>query len=648
MSKLSHFIKTLQITIVMFLTINFSYSQLSPVKFEILSDVKNLEPNSKFKLAVRASIEKDWHIYWKGTGESGQPTIIQWETPEGFNAAQTSYPIPNKTKAFDLISHTYKNEAIFISEITTPKTLTETNYKFKAIVDWQACKESCLPPTVTELELSINAGNASKSDYYDTINLAWAKSHTQIPQLKAVAASDFGQLDLSFKITNAQFETIGNSPYFMPTNSSLIEEKEAQQTDFSDDVLTIFCTLEDEDFKIEEKIEGFLLSSDGSNTFWIETGISNNKANTENTITETKALTFPTKDSPEGQALTKAIKDLAKGYNGNQSPLSLMLLFALLGGIILNLMPCVFPVLGIKVLGFVQQAGGDKKKIKYHGLTFAAGITISLWVLVSILFYIKSKGQSAGWGFQLQNSWFVWALIVVMFVFALNLFGLFELGTSLTNAGSKIQSNKGYFGSFSSGLLTVLVATPCTGPFMGPTLALAISGPKIQGYLLFTMLAIGLSLPYVILAYFPKLIDALPRPGKWMETFKQTMAFPLLLTVVWLLNIIGKSNGLNAVIWILVGLIILSLGLWIYGKYSTPLKSNFRSKFISYSALLLTIGLFFKISYENLENVDQNINQSSSNNKTIHGITYEPFDPIKALDYVKNGRDVFIDYTAVW
>ena len=189
--------------------------------------------------------------------ESGQPTIIQWETPEGFNAAQTSYPIPNKTKAFDLISHTYKNEAIFISEITTPKTFTETNYKFKAIVDWQACKESCLPPTVTELELSINAGNASKSDYYDTINLAWAKSHTQIPQLKAVAASDFGQLDLSFKITNAQFETIGNSPYFMPTNSSLIEEKEAQQTDFSDDVLTIFCTLEMRILKLRKKLKAF-------------------------------------------------------------------------------------------------------------------------------------------------------------------------------------------------------------------------------------------------------------------------------------------------------------------------------------------------------------------------------------------------------
>ena len=170
----------------------------------------------------------------------------------------------------------------------------------------------------------------------------------------------------------------------------------------------------------------------------------------------------------------------------------------------------------------------------------------------------------------MQNPWFVWTLIVVMFVFALNLFGLFELGTSLTNTGSKIQSNKGYLGSFSSGFLTVLVATPCTGPFMGPALALAISGPPIQGYLIFTLLAIGLALPYIVLAYFPKLIDSLHRPGKWMETFKQIMAFPLLLTVIWLLNIIGKSNGLGAVIWILVGLVILSLGLWIYGKYSSP------------------------------------------------------------------------------
>ena len=645
-----HFKKQLHfiyIVITLLLSGSLSFSQLIPVKFEIISDVDTIEPESTFKLAVRATIDKDWHIYWKGAGENGLPTLIDWVVPDNFIAQQTSYPVPNKTEAFNLISHTYKNEVIFISEITSPKSLDKKNYNFKAIIDWQACKETCLPPTITELEVNLSVGDKINSSSYESIEYAWKNSHTQIPKLNAIAVSDFGQLDLSFKITEEEYSNIGPSPYFMPLDSSIVEENEPQQSDYENGVFTIFSTLEDENFKIEDKIEGFLISTDKSKSYWIYTEVDSTNKNSVQPNTETVYESIPTKDSAEGTELTKAIKTLAKGYNGTQSSLPMMLLFAFLGGIILNLMPCVFPVLGIKVLGFVQQAGGDKSKIKYHGLTFAAGILISLWILVSILFYIKGQGQSAGWGFQLQNPWFVWTLIVVMYVFALNLFGLFELGTSLTNAGSKIQSNKGYLGSFSSGFLTVLVATPCTGPFMGPALALAISGPPIQGYLLFTFLAIGLALPYIVLAYFPKLIDALPRPGKWMETFKQIMAFPLLLTVIWLLNIIGKLNGLGAVIWILVGLVILSLGLWIYGKYSSPLSSKISTKLISYSALIFCSGLFFKLSYDNIENGTQTAN-SSLNNKTIHGVVYEPFDPIKALEYVQNGRDVFIDYTAVW
>jgi len=635
------------IVIILLLSGAISYSQLTPVKFEIISDVDTIEPDSTFKIAVRATIDKDWHIYWKGTGENGLPTLIDWVAPDNFIAQQTSYPVPNKTDAFNLISHTYKNDVIFISEISSPKSLDKENYTFKAIIDWQACKETCLPPTITELEINLSVGDKINSSSYELIEFAWKNSHTQIPKLNAIAVSDFGQLDLSFKITEEEYLNIGPSPYFMPLDSSIIEENEPQQSDYENGVLTLFSTLEDENFKIEDKIEGFLISTDKSKSYWIYTEVNSTNLSPVQSNKEEGSYTIPTKDSAEGIKLTKAIKTLAKGYNGTQSSLPMMLLFAFLGGIILNLMPCVFPVLGIKVLGFVQQAGGDKSKIKYHGLTFAAGILISLWILVSILFYIKGQGQSAGWGFQLQNPWFVWTLIFVMFVFALNLFGLFELGTSLTNAGSKIQSNKGYMGSFSSGFLTVLVATPCTGPFMGPALALAISGPPIQGYLIFTLLAIGLALPYIVLAYFPKLIDALPRPGKWMETFKQIMAFPLLLTVIWLLNIIGKSNGLGTVIWILVGLVILSLGLWIYGKYSSPLSSKITNKLISYSALIFCAGLFFKLSYDNIENGTQTAN-SSLNNKTIHGVVYEPFDPIKALEHVQNGRNVFIDYTAVW
>ena len=627
---------------------HLSLAQITPVNFELLSNSKNINDGQPFKLAIIASLEKDWHIYWKGSGESGQPTIINWESPDGFSTSSTSYPVPYKSEAFGLISHTYKNEAIFICEVTPPNNLVkDKEYVFKAIVDWQACKESCLPPTVTELEIKLTKGQGAKSGSHTLIENAWKKSHLKLPILNAVALSDFGQLDISFNLTNEEIDKIGKAPYFMPLDSSIIEEKEKQTIDVDGSILTIFATLEDPEFKPTENIEGFLVSSDRANSYWITTGqITKPKKRTiDESLSE--QVVIPSKDSPEGKAYINAIKELANGLKKETKSLSLMLLFAFLGGMILNLMPCVFPVLGIKVLGFVQQAGNDKSKIKYHGLSFAAGIIISLWALVSILFYIKSNGQSAGWGFQLQNPWFVWALIVIMYVFSLNLFGLFEIGTSLTSAGNKVQNKNGYLGSFLSGLLTVLVATPCTGPFMGPALALAISGPILQGYLLFTLLAIGLAFPYVILAYFPKLIEALPRPGKWMETFKQLMAFPLLLTVVWLLNILGKSTGLSTVIWVLVGLIILAIGLWIYGKYSSQLSISLRNRTFSYSALLICFLIFLKLSHLHIESNDLP-KANTQLPKEIHGIKYQPFDPIVALNHVKNGRNVFIDYTAVW
>ena len=627
---------------------NLSFAQITPVNFELLSDSNNINDGQPFRLAIIASLEKDWHIYWKGSGESGQPTIINWESPDGFSTSSTSYPVPYKSEAFGLISHTYKNEAIFICEVTPPNNLNEDKeYVFRAIVDWQACKEACLPPTVTELEIKLTKGQGAKSESYTLIENAWKKSHLKLPILNAVALSDFGQLDISFNLTNEEIDKIGNSPYFMPLDSSIIEEKEKQTIDVDGSILTIFATLEDPEFKPTENIQGFLLSTDRANSYWITTGqITKPKKRTiDESISD--QVVIPSKDSPEGKAYINAIKELANGYEKETRSLALMLLFAFLGGIILNLMPCVFPVLGIKVLGFVQQAGNDKSKIKYHGLSFAGGIIISLWALVSILFYIKSNGQSAGWGFQLQNPWFVWSLIVIMYVFSLNLFGLFEIGTSLTGAGNKVQNKNGYLGSFLSGLLTVLVATPCTGPFMGPALALAISGPILQGYLLFTILAIGLAFPYVVLAYFPKLIEALPRPGKWMETFKQLMAFPLLLTVVWLLNILGKSTGLSTVIWVLVGLVILAIGLWIYGKYSSQLSTSLKNRTFSYSALLICFLVFLKLSHLHIESNDLP-KANTQLPKEIHGIKYQPFDPIVALNHVKNGRNVFIDYTAVW
>lgn len=641
-------IKLLICFLISLASLGLSPAQSGPVKLELVSDTSSVSPGSTFKVSVKATINKDWHIYWIGSGESGLPTEVSWSAPDGFESTPTEYPVPHKTvqsfPGLTLTSHTYEDIVYFTTSITAPSNFDGLkSIKVLASVDWQACKETCLPPVTTPLSIDLPIGPTTATLDSESILSDWNKSQSQLPIIKALARTDFGHLEISSKLSKDLQNQIGKNPYLMLSDSSIIKESDGLMMDLENDVLTLFAPLEDESYKINDSLQGFLLTSDSSKAFWLTTETL--------TIDETQIVTassksYPRIDSPEAQPYLKAIEELTKNNQTKKGSFFLMLFFAFLGGIILNLMPCVFPILGIKILGFVQQSGSDKRKVRLHGWSFASGIFVSLWLLVSVLFLVRNSGQSAGWGFQFQHPWFVLSLIGVMFIFSLNLFGLFEIGTSLTGAGSKLQNKKGLLGSFFSGILAVLVATPCTGPFMGPALGFALSGPEVQGYALFTSLAAGLSLPYIVLSYMPKLVDALPRPGKWMETFKQFMAFPLLATVIWLLNILGKAIGLSSVIWTLLALVILALGLWIYGKYSNPLSSKPMTKWLGRIALLLSCLICFKIA-QNVTQMDSVVAEST-NSKTVHGLTYEPFDPIVALEHVKNGKNVFIDYTAVW
>ena len=628
--------------------IGLCQGQIKPVKLELVSDTGSVSPGTTFKVSVKATINKGWHIYWTGPGENGLPTQVSWTVPDGFKASPTQYPAPHKTvqsfPSLTLTSHTYENIAYFSTSITAPSDFSglET-IKVLASVDWQACKETCLPPSTTALSINLPIGPATDTPETGPILTDWNKSQSQLPLIKAIARIDFGHLEISAKINKEIQNQIGRDPYLMLSDSSIIKESEGLTMDIEDDVLTLFAPLENESFELNGTLQGFLLNGEENNVFWITTETLKVEEPNSTTVT---AKSYPSIDSPEAEPYRQAIEELTKNNQTKKGSFWLMLIFAFLGGIILNLMPCVFPVLGIKILGFVQQSGNDKRKIRLHGWSFASGIFISLWLLVTVLFLARNSGESAGWGFQFQHPWFVLILIAVMFVFSLNLFGLFEIGTSFTGAGSKLQSKEGLSGSFFSGILAVLVATPCTGPFMGPALGFALSGPELQGYALFTSLAAGLALPYVVLSYMPKLVEMLPRPGKWMETFKQFMAFPLLATVIWLLNILGKAIGLSSVIWTLLALVILALGLWIYGKYSNPLANKPTTKWLGRASLLLCCFVCFKIG-QNVIQTDS-VTTDSTSSKTVHGLTYEPFDPIVALEHVKNGKNVFIDYTAVW
>lgn len=241
-----------------------------------------------------------------------------------------------------------------------------------------------------------------------------------------------------------------------------------------------------------------------------------------------------------------------------------------LGGLLLNLMPCVFPVIGLKIMGFVQQAGENRRSIALHGISFTSGVLLSFAILSGILFTLR---ETIGWGYQLQNPWVVIILLLLMFILALNMFGIFELGTSATSVGGKLQSKSGHTGSFFSGILATVVATPCSAPFLGAAIGAAMALPALQFFTGFTFMALGLALPYLILSLFPTLVEKLPRPGPWMESFKQAMSFLLFATAGFLLWVYSGLIGQEYLLSPLMGLSLIAAAAWIYGRWNLPHKT---------------------------------------------------------------------------
>ena len=269
------------------------------------------------------------------------------------------------------------------------------------------------------------------------------------------------------------------------------------------------------------------------------------------------------------------------------------MLLALVGGLILNLMPCVFPVLGIKILGFVNQAGHERSKVIAHGLVFALGVLLSFWTLAGILAVLRAGGSQLGWGFQLQSAPFVFSLAAVMLAFAMNMSGVFEFGLSATSVGGSLQTKTGLAGSFFTGVLATIVAPPCSAPFLAPALGAALALSTVESFAIFTAIAVGLALPYLLLSIFPGAIKILPRPGAWMETFKQFMAFPLYATVGYLIWVLAGQTTDEGLQNVLFGLVLLALGVWVYGRWNAPGASAGRVRFgIAGLVVLAAAGLW--------------------------------------------------------
>jgi len=607
---------------------------------ELLIDSKAIAPGTPFTISLKLTHPPGWHSYFHndGLGVSKVPTIT-WELPKGFTAGELQWPTPHRTDFFGSFTYSYLDTTYFSSLITPPADLPvgqEVAIGLKA--DWQTCKESCIDETFSEsLTLPVQANAESDTAVRSVLD---AYNQRQVPGATPedwiVSAEDDGtNITLRIKTGKKLLEDL----FFYDFDRQIDPQAKQEFTSPEPGLWELVVPrstgkeLGGKPGPILPRLKGILAGHEdllpGSDrpAVWIQIAfLGNGDSNPPPSDTA----------APADGAAVPSIPAV------EQSLLKILGL-AFLGGLILNLMPCVFPVLGLKIMGFVQQAGDDPARIKKHGLVFAAGLLVSLWILAGILIaLVVIGGQYLGWGFQLNDPRFLAVMIMIFFVMALNLSGLFELGTSMTGVGGNLAHKKGYSGSFFSGILTTLVATPCTGPFLGVAMTFALQQPIHISFLVFTTLGLGIASPYLLLSFSPKLLNKLPRPGAWMETFKKALAFPLYLAVVYFLNGFGAQTGRSGMIWLLTAMVVIAIALWIYGNWSTPGRSKRARAIGAVAAILIGVLGLYTTSYA----VQRSPEGSSARGTHLGNFEAIAWEPGIVTKLRKGGQTVFIDYTA--
>ena len=566
----------------------------------LVAEARATAPGKPFTVALRLQHPEGWHSYYVNPGGTETVPSINWKLPEGFSAGPIQWPTPEVTEGALGKGFSYHGSPLFMVELTPPATLEiDAGLTIKADANWQICKPGDCKTESAKLSLSLPVKAEAEIDAQRASLFAEARANLPAKADGWGFIAENGP-ELILRVTPPAGTPFPAQLDFIPAAKFLASVSQgstvAQQGDQW--VFTLKRKREDVSGRIEQgkEVAGVLIAKDG----W--------------------SIAVPP------TALGKAAS----------SPLTFSAFLAvlggmLLGGLILNLMPCVFPVLGLKIMGFVQQAGQDRRKVMLHGLTFTAGVLLSFWLVSGILFALRENSAAEiGWGYQMQNKWFVYGLVMLFFIFGLSMFGLFEVGTSATGVGGKLQNKDGLAGSFFSGVLATIAATPCSAPILGPAIGAAVVLPTAQFFIAFTVMALGLSLPYLLLSLFPKFIDLLPRPGAWMESFKQAMSFLLLGAAGYFFWVYVDHVEPDVLVLVIFGMILIAVAGWIFGRWATPYRQA-RVRNFARLATVAVAALGFYLA-----------------TGPYKGLPWERWSQGKTDDYLGKNVPVFVDFTAKW
>ena len=471
--------------------------------------------DSSADAGVYFKLEPGWHVYWKNAGDSGEPPRVRWSLPDGISAGDFQFPAPKRLPLGPLMDFGYEDEVLFPLTLQVAKTAKPGPVAIHAKVDWLVCREVCIPGKA-ELELAAQVvespvkGKISKSEIgssgdSDVYKRLLGRLPESLPaSSRAAFAPSVGGFRLA--LTTGQRETAAQ---FFPYEQNILNNPAPQTVTPTATGLILELQKDPNLTANPAQLAGVLELSSGRNY----------------EIAAVPGIVATPK--PPTTAL-----DVLRAAG-----------LAFLGGIILNLMPCVFPVLFIKGLSLVQSSGEEKHKQRGHGLVYTLGIVVSFWALVGALLGLRAAGSTLGWGFQFQSPIFLGLMASLLFFLGLSLAGQFEIGLTLTSAGGSLAQKQGYAGSFFTGVLAVIVATPCTAPFMGAAVGFALAQSAFVTFAIFTALALGLALPYLLLTLQPAWTRLLPRPGAWMEVLKQATAVPIFGTVIWLVWVLAQTRG---------------------------------------------------------------------------------------------------------